>query len=84
MDAELVRLHLIAGKFCGVWFTCDGKSKHETEEIAAKVATKMNERPQHKKRYDVEPYPCAFCGKWHVGRKMSIEELKEIEQKSLT
>lgn len=83
MDAELVRLHLLAGKYCGKWFTCDGKVAHDTEEIATKVATKMNGRPEGKKRYDVEAYPCAFCNKWHVGRKMTIEELKELEKRSM-
>jgi len=34
----------------------------------------MNKKPTTRK--ELEAYPCAFCEKWHIGRKMSLEELR--------
>jgi len=76
MDEKLKQLHLNAGRLSGEQKTCGTKMRHPTEEIAKKVANKMNARPLRK--YDVEPYPCPFCGMWHLGRTMPIDVLKSF------
>jgi hypothetical protein len=83
MEQNLIRLHTIAGLYCGQEYTCGKKIRYPTEEGATKAATALNKRPETKKKYDVEPYPCPFCREWHVGRKMSVEELTDIEKKAL-
>jgi hypothetical protein len=83
MEPSLIRLHTIAGLYCGQEYTCGNKVRHQTEEIATKTAIALNKRPEPKKKYEIEPYPCPFCKAWHVGRKMSIDELTDIEKKVL-
>ena len=73
MDAKLRELHRKAGIACGKFNTCGTKKGYSTEEIALKFATSHNK--WEKRKHDVEPYPCAFCGLWHIGRIMSEEEL---------
>lgn len=76
MDQELYNLHLEAGRRAGKDRTCGQKVAFPTEESATRAAERVNRRPvQHHK---VEPYPCAFCQKWHTGRVMSEDELKTI------
>ena len=76
MDKELYNLHLEAGRKCGHGKTCGLKKKYETEADAIAASRCHNAWPR--KRHEVEPYPCAFCGKWHIGGVMSIYRLKEI------
>lgn len=40
---------------------CDGKAKHQSEEMASIQAKKTSRH--------VEPYRCRFCGFWHVGNR---------------
>jgi hypothetical protein len=70
---KMVQLHLAAGEACGRLATCGTKVNHGTEESAAKAAASLNR--SGKARHEVEPYPCFWCKGWHVGRKMSAEEL---------
>ena len=74
MEQELYDLHIIAGLKAGIERTCGKKVKYNTEESANKAAIVMNEKPNT--RNILEAYPCTFCKKWHIGRKMSLEELR--------
>jgi hypothetical protein len=66
-------LHLVAGKLAGKEKTCGKKVKYSTE--SAKLAAEaMNKKPTTRK--ELEAYPCFWCGSWHIGRKMSLDELK--------
>lgn len=74
MDEKTKKLHLEAGKKAGVEATCGLKIKYSTEEKAEKAASKMNKKSSTRK--ELEAYPCCFCEKFHIGRKMSSEELQ--------
>lgn len=76
MEAEIARLHLLAGRACGEKATCGNKIRHPDEVAAQKHATALMRKGNA--RHPVEPYPCCWCDNWHVGREMSIEELKEV------
>lgn len=84
METNLVLLHLLAGLACGEKATCGDeerrKIKHMSEESAAKHALDLN---NGKGRHKVEPYPCPFCYHWHVGREMSIEELRNKARRTV-
>ena len=43
---------------------CDGKESYSQKQ--AHLAAHHLRRDTHDDRY--QPYPCPFCGKWHVGR----------------
>lgn len=70
MDRASFDKHIEIGLLCGEQKTCGKKIRYLTEESATKSAEALNRRPEEKKKHDVEPYPCAFCANWHVGRKM--------------
>ena len=74
MDDDLRALHLAAGLRAGEARTCGTKIRYPTEESAARAAASMNAKPTTRKR--LEAYPCAFCSQWHIGREMSLEELR--------
>ena len=74
MDAELQQLHLNAGRKAGVERTCGKKVRYPSEESAVRAADEMNHKPTTKK--PLEAYPCPFCEQWHIGRAMSIDELR--------
>lgn len=74
MDPYIHSLHIKAGTLAGVERTCGVKQRYPTEESASRASTAMNKKPTTRK--ELEPYPCAFCGLWHVGRKMSMAELE--------
>jgi hypothetical protein len=42
---------------------CIGKERYKSYKIAKKVSIEMS------KKYNarIEPYPCPYCYKWHVG-----------------
>jgi hypothetical protein len=69
MDRETYNWHLEAGREAGIERTCGKKTKFADEEKAEKAATHHNSWQERK--HDVEAYPCAFCGGWHIGRIMS-------------
>lgn len=75
MNQDIFDLHILAGKAAGIERTCGKKIGYSTEESAAKAAESMNKKPTTRNR--LEPYPCAFCSKWHIGREMSLDELKQ-------
>jgi hypothetical protein len=80
MEKYIYDLHINAGKLCGIELTCFNKKgnkkiDYETEELAVASAIAMSK--EYKK--EMEAYPCAFCGGWHIGRKMSIEELESFK-----
>lgn len=74
MDSETRFLHMAAGMKCGVKKTCSRKIRYNTEATATRAANAMNEKITTKRI--LEPYPCPFCSLWHIGRKMSKEELQ--------
>lgn len=69
MEEELYNLHLQAGLIIGQDYTCGKKQQHQTEEHAAKAAARLNQ--SGKAHHEVEPYPCAFCKKWHWTKNTS-------------
>lgn len=74
MTPELRALHVAAGLRAGRDRTCGKKIGYSSEGSAQVAADAMNQKPGT--RNVLEAYPCAFCEKWHVGRKMSDEELR--------
>lgn len=76
MDKRLHEWHLRAGKISGREKTCGKKTAYASEELAQKAAEAHNRWKQ--RSYDVEPYPCVFCGQWHVGGIMPIELLESM------
>lgn len=80
MEKEIYDLHINAGFICGKEHTCGNKINYGSEETATKSAEKMSIKYQK----EMEAYPCAFCNGWHIGRKMSIEELKSRASDSIT
>ncbi len=74
MEKELFDLHINAGTKAGQERTCGKKVAYSSEESAVRAAEEMNAKANTRK--PLEGYPCAFCAKWHVGRKMSLEELR--------
>jgi hypothetical protein len=76
MDERLRQLHLEAGLKCGQERTCGSKRRYESEPQAGRAAAAHNRWSERK--HDVEPYPCAFCDRWHLGRVMSVEELEAV------
>ena len=73
MDPALEALHKSAGLKAGEERTCGKKVRYPAEESANRAAAEMNTKPATRKT--LEAYPCPFCGQWHIGRKMSSEEL---------
>jgi hypothetical protein len=78
MDKEIFDLHINAGRKAGQERTCGKKVAYPTEESALRAAEAMNRKPTTRKK--LEGYPCAFCQKWHIGREMSLEELREASR----
>jgi len=76
MEKELYDLHLNAGQKSGIERTCGKKVKYNTEETAIKSTEAMNKKPGT--RRELEPYPCYFCQKWHIGGRMSVEVLRNF------
>lgn len=74
MTPELHAMHIAAGRLAGQESACGKKVAYGSEISATIAADAMNEKPTT--RNVLEAYPCAFCEKWHVGRKMSVEELR--------
>lgn len=76
MDANKYELHIQAGKICGEEKTCGKKNAFNNEEAAQKASNHHNK--WEGRNHDVEPYPCAFCNKWHIGNIMSEQVLLDI------
>lgn len=74
MDTVTHDLHIQAGTIAGREATCGTKVDYQSEETAAKAALTMNAKPRT--RSVLEPYPCAFCHGWHIGRAMSVEDMR--------
>ncbi len=74
MDDAIQFLHLVAGKRCGREATCGTKIDYKSEASGQRAAEAM----MAKGSKELEPYPCAFCDGWHIGRKMTEEELLAI------
>ncbi len=74
MDQELYDLHIAAGRAAGKDRTCGEKVAYPSEESGQRAAEAMNAKESTRK--PLEAYPCAFCAGWHLGRKMSLDELR--------
>ncbi len=74
MDRQTQRMHLRAGAVYGRTSTCGPEAKpkvdYRTEERAERAAQKMSAQYGR----DLEPYPCFWCGGWHIGREMAPTE----------
>lgn len=78
MEQRMIDAHIKAGLAAGQERTCGKKINYGSEETAAKASNSMNK--SGKARHELEPYPCAFCKGWHIGRKMSVEELENASR----
>ena len=76
MDPKLIELHQKAGLVCGREHTCGKKVNYKSEESATKASEGFMKKG--KAKYELEAYHCPFCGGWHIGRKMSLAELKSL------
>lgn len=70
MDKIIYDLLFAAGKAYGKEKSCVDKVDFKTEELANKKIKEL------KKQNKLQAYPCYFCGGWHIGRKISISELR--------
>lgn len=80
MESRIAKLHIKAGLKCGKEFTCGKKINYKSEESAQMSADSINRKINRPNYHELEAYPCAFCGGWHIGRKMSTEELIELSK----
>jgi hypothetical protein len=48
---------------------CVGKIRYQSEAIAVKAANNWNYGGEC--GHACEPYPCFWCGGWHIGRRMN-------------
>lgn len=80
MDSNIAELHIKAGIKCGIEYTCGKKINYKSEESAIKSADSLNKKINRPNYHELEAYPCAFCGGWHIGRKMTMEELIELSK----
>jgi hypothetical protein len=71
MERWEIDMHLAAGRFYGKESTCGRKIDYRSEASADKAAKGMTAKGSK----DLEAYPCAFCYGWHIGRKLSAEEM---------
>lgn len=78
MDDSLHNLHLIAGKYYGEEKTCSNKIDYKSLETAEKAGLKMTKKTSK----NLEAYPCYFCKGWHIGRKLTQEEIEFFSDKS--
>lgn len=73
MNVKTYVAHVNAGYAYGREATCVLKQRHATEEAATKAAESLNR--SGRARHENEAYPCAWCRLWHIGRKMTEDEL---------
>lgn len=71
MDEETKQLHIAAGRHYGWKATHGTKINYKSEESGQRACVAM----MAKGAKELEAYPCAFCDGWHIGRKMTEEEL---------
>ena len=74
MDREIYLSHIKAGYVCGKEHTCGKKIDYKNSEKSGLTAEKLS----IKYNKEMEAYPCVFCHGWHIGRKMSTEELQDL------
>ena len=74
VDDATRELHLNAGRKASEERTCGQKIRYPAEDSAVRAADAMNAKPTTKK--PLEAYPCPFCEQWHIGRAMSVDELR--------
>lgn len=73
MNEELATRHAKAARLCGKLKSCGSKFKHESFAKALRQSQYLNNSSN--KKHDCEPYFCAFCLGWHIGRIFSEKEL---------
>ena len=67
--------HLAVGALMNRDFVCGGKIDYKSPESATRAAVAMNKKTDRPGYHVLEPYPCAYCGGWHVGRQMLKAEI---------
>lgn len=73
MTNELVSLHYDVALKAGQNRSCESKQRYGTYETAMIGAFRLNSSKNA--RHQVEPYPCPFCGSWHIGGIMTEEDM---------
>lgn len=66
-------MHRRAATYYGEQASCGTKIRY-SEASALRAAESMTAKRTDGKQ--LEAYPCPWCERWHVGRKMSDEERK--------
>jgi hypothetical protein len=67
--------HLAVGSLMNRDFSCGKKIDYKSYGSAERAAKAMNEKKDRVDYHELEPYPCAHCGGWHVGRLMLKAEI---------
>ena len=49
--------------------SCFSKERHETEEAAKQFCLRNDAIPSKGRRYELEPYHCKYCKKYHLTKK---------------
>lgn len=73
MDTYLQELHKKYALRAGKDRSCGNKVDYKSYETANKTALKLSV----KFKKEMEAYPCPYCDGWHIGRKLSTDELYE-------
>lgn len=77
-EINRMMLQMLAGITCGREQACTDKQSHADEDDAGFASDRLNRRGPNKrngKGYEVGPYPCGWCMRWHVGRLYSKRRL---------
>lgn len=82
MTDELKEIHLKVGSLMNRDGVCGKKINYRSEESAVRASNSMNKKTEREGYHELEPYPCYYCNGWHIGRKMSIEEMKKYISES--
>jgi hypothetical protein len=77
MDKEELEFYLNIAYVTGPHRSCGGKRKYTTENEAKGAIKRENKRIKK----EFHAYPCPFCYSWHIGRKMSKDELETYPMK---
>jgi Fe-S-cluster containining protein len=71
--ATLLTFHGFIALKCGKENSCSGKIRYTHFARAMEATEEVKRRGDNK-----EPYPCPWCHGWHIGRRMSPQELQRF------
>jgi hypothetical protein len=75
MDGQDILLHKVVSLICGRVSSCGVKREFPSFESADSAVRVLN---RGEVRNELEAYPCGWCHKWHIGRKMTPDELVDV------